>query len=203
MSGRAGIGVMVDDLLDAAIAAQIKEHATQKDVARQIAIGSIRYYMLKTRPLREMVFDFDEALKTDGNTGVYLQYAYARASNILKKAAAGRPELSSANSPQNISPERSRRATLASPLTPPEKALIKILSEMPAVIADASQEYDPSLLCDYAYGLATCFARFYETTPVLKADKETKPFRLVLVKTYLGILGQVLDVLGVPKLSKI
>lgn len=203
MSGRAGIGVMVDDLLDAAIAAQIKEHDTQKDVARQIAVGSIRYYMLKTRPQREIIFDFDEALKTDGNTGVYLQYAYARASNILKKAAAGRPELSSANSPQNISPERSRRATLASPLTPPEKALIKILSEMPATVTEATSSYDPSLLCDYAYALATCFAKFYETTPVLQAGGKAKPFRLALVKNYLRVLGQVLDILEVPKLSKI
>ncbi|OGB73452.1 arginine--tRNA ligase [candidate division Kazan bacterium RIFCSPHIGHO2_01_FULL_44_14] len=87
MSGRAGIGVIVDDLFTTVMEAQIKAHQTEPQIAEQIAVGSIRYYMLKTRPEREIIFDFDEALKTDGNTGIYLQYAYARANNILAKVA--------------------------------------------------------------------------------------------------------------------
>jgi arginyl-tRNA synthetase len=185
MSGRSGIGVMVNDLLDTAIAMQIKNHNTKEDVARQIAVGSIRYYMLKTRPQREIVFDFDDALSTDGNTGIYLQYAYARANNILAKAG------------------KSTKLALPDEMSPSEKALLKALSELDVYLDNAQREYDPSLLCDYAYLLASTFAKFYELNPVLKSEGSQKSFRLHLVTKYHKSLGQILSYLGVPTLEKI
>lgn len=186
MSGRAGIGVMVDDLVDATIAQQIKDHGSTPEVATKIAMGSIRYYMLKTRPLREIVFDFDEALRTDGNTGIYLQYAFARANNILEKVGTIKP----LSTPHELSET--------------EKQLVKVLSESAIAMDNAVKESDPSLLCDYAYALASTFAKFYETNSVLKAESAgAKTFRVHLVSTYRATLGQVLDCLGIPTLAKI
>ncbi len=193
MSGREGVGVMVDDLLNIIIAKQVETHKTPPKIAEQIAVGSIRYYMLKTRPQREILFDFDEALRTDGNTGVYLQYAYARASNILKKAA----RASTSDAPLNAPAE----------LTDQEKQLIKLLSEFGPNLWTAfnnnRQQPDPSLLCDYAYGLAVTFAKFYETNPVIKAEAGRKNFRIGLVSSYRSTLGEILKLLGIPRLEKI
>ncbi len=186
MSGRAGIGVMVDDLVETTIAQQRKEHSTEKDVAEKIAVGSIRYYMLKSRPEREIVFDFDEALRTDGNTGVYLQYAYARANSIITKF---KGSLSDVKMPKQLNDQ--------------ERDLIKVLGELDDFIQIATEKTDPSVMCDYAYKLANTFAKFYETSPVMKADDDTKIFRGNLVVHYQLSLGIVLDLLGIPKLTKI
>ncbi len=184
MSGRAGIGVMVRDLLETAKKLQIEKFQSEEDVAEQIAIGSIRYYMLKTRPEREIVFDFDEALKTDGNTGVYLQYAYARANNILAKA-------------------ESKGSFTKVDLNPQEQELIKQISELEEAFVNAIESLDPSLLCDYAYNLSNAFAKFYETSPVLSVEDNLKAFRIKLVEKYLETMGVCLKVLGIPALSKI
>ncbi|MDD5605871.1 MAG: arginine--tRNA ligase [Patescibacteria group bacterium] len=186
MSGRAGIGIMADDLLDTALALQTKRFNTPQKTAEQIAMGSIRYYMLKARPQREIVFDFDEALQTDGNTGVYLQYAYARANNILDKGSAHTPSPSSLTN-----------------LNKNERRLAKTLAEKDQVLAAAFREYDPSQLCDYAYELASTFAKFYETSPVLQAKPDIQSLRLGLVRSYLNTLREIMECLGIPTLPKI
>jgi arginyl-tRNA synthetase len=197
MSGRAGIGVMVDDLVDTTIAQQIETRESSQEVAEKIASGSIRYYMLKSRPEREIIFDFDEALRTDGNTGVYLQYAFARAYSILDKA------YPTANLPTYLDgPTLPVKDTIE--LNEYEKALIKNLSEATNGVNRAVENYDPSLLCDYAYELASSFAKFYETCPVMQADNESvKNFRINLVIAYRSVMGIVLDLLGIPGLTKI
>ncbi|MFA5009620.1 MAG: arginine--tRNA ligase [Patescibacteria group bacterium] len=197
MSGRAGIGVMVDDLVDATIAQQIKARESSHEVAEKIAEGSIRYYMLKSRPEREIIFDFEEALRTDGNTGVYLQYAFARAYSILDKAYPVANLPTYLDGPILLVKEKIE-------LNPHEKALIKNLSEATDGVHRAVENYDPSLLCDYAYELASSFAKFYETCPVMQAESESvKNFRINLVIAYRSVLGIVLDLLGIPGLTKI
>lgn len=185
MSGRFGVGVMVNDLLNTVTTKQIRDHKTEPDRAKDIAVGSIRYYMLKTRPLREIIFDFDDALKTDGNTGIYLQYAYARASRILMKEKA------------------TKTISVPDELNNSEKGLIKILSELESHIYKSANEYDPSLICDYAYNLASTFAGFYETSPVLKSDAKIKSFRLGLVSRYKETLETTLNLIGIPALPGI
>ena len=179
---------MIDDLYAAVTKKQIEEHPdTQMEVAEQIAVGSIRYYMLKTRPDREIVFDFDEALRTDGNTGVYIQYSYARAKNILAKL-----DKTEANN------------AAAKELNDYEKKLIKTMFEAPQAISLSVERLDPSLICDYAYNLATSFAKFYETSPVLKAETEAqKTFRTKLVNKYVELLSEILEMLGIPGIAKI
>jgi arginyl-tRNA synthetase len=189
MSGRAGIGVMVDDLYETARIRQLetRDRLLVKDrgVVDSIAVGSIRYYMLKSRPEREIVFDFDEALRTDGNTGVYLQYAYARANNIMEKL--GKVSLTKKIPDLNDA----------------EKNLLKIMASVGQYLDQTVAMRDPSLLCDYAYQLASSFAKFYETSPVMKSEGEIKAFRGSLVVSYKELLGKVLTLLGIPLIDKI
>ena len=188
MSGRAGIGVMVDDLFALALKKQMDEHQTEEKIARPVIAGTLRYYMLKNRPERDIIFDFDEAFKSDGNTGVYLQYAYARCCNILNKVPDWRPQVNKLK---------------ISELNPETTAVIKLLESYPAVIHAAAEELDPSLLADFAFELANRFASFYEKNPVLKANEELKNFRLHLVKSVQQILENTLKLLGIPLLTKI
>lgn len=189
MSGRAGIGVMVNDLFDTAWNKQIKEYQTSQDTARKIAAGSIRYYLLKTRPNRESIFDFDEALRADGNTGVYLQYAYARCHNIIDKVPGWSPEPERLKVPKEISVESTK--------------LLKLLENYPYILKTAAGELDPSLLADYAFNLANNFARFYENNPVLQSDEKLKNFRLHLVAGVKQILENALWMLGIPILERV
>ncbi len=187
MSGRAGVGVMADELLRTATQNQEEKYETDPETSRQIAIGSLRYYMLKSRPQREVVFDFDEALRADGNTGVYLQYAYARANNILNKLtdiSAGAPAVEQVNSA--------------------EKNLLLQLAEFSHWLERAAVELDPSLMADYGFELANRFAKFYETSPVIKAETPTQQqFRANLIRQYLIRLEETMKILGIPVLAKI
>lgn len=181
MSGREGIGVKTDDLFDTFVS----KITSENDEA--LASGAIRYYLLKFRPESNITFDMDTALKIYGNTGVYLMYAYARASNILKKA--GKITKPSGQLPEELSTE--------------EKNLIKKLEQFGETVELATVELDPSLLCDYLYELSTAFARFYENNPVIQSKGKVRAFRLGLVKTFKDILGKGLELLGIPTLPKI
>lgn len=189
MSGREGIGVKIDDLMDkmqeriATINSALSPSAVQN-----LASTTLRYYMLRNRPHKEIIFDFDEALKTDGNTGVYLQYAYARSCNILNKVESWKP-LANQEFPEELPSEN--------------KELIQVLESYPGILQLASVELDPSLLTDYAFQLASQFAKFYEKNPVLSADPITKNFRLHLVACVKQVLANLLEILGITPLEKI
>jgi arginyl-tRNA synthetase len=157
-------------------------------VAHDIVAGSIRYYMLRNRPEKDIIFDFDEAFKNDGNTGVYLQYAYARCCNILNKVPDWRPQANKLVIPT---------------LSPEAVSVIKLLESYPGVVSSAATQLDPSLLADFAFELANRFASFYEKNPVLKADEELKNFRLHLVLGVRQILANTLGLLGIPALEHI
>jgi len=189
MSGRAGIGAKVDDVYELAKIKQEQERGSGQRVAEAIAAGSIRYYMLKNRPNKDVIFDFDEALRTDGNTGVYIQYAYARCNNILAKVPDYSPQSEPVATPQDISPEA--------------KTLIKTLERYPALLREAAEATDPSLLTEYAFNLANELAKFYENNPVLKSDTAVKHFRLQLIASVKQVLGNLMGIIGMTPLEKI
>ena len=189
MSGREGIGVKIDDLMNKM---EEKISAINSDLSptdiQKLAATTLRYYMLRNRPHKEIIFDFDEALKTDGNTGIYLQYAYARSCNILNKVERWQP-LANQEFPQESSVETTE--------------LIQALENYPGILRVAAEELDPSLLTDYAFQLSSLFAKFYEKNPVLQADPITKNFRLHLVATVKQVLANLLSIIGITPLEKI
>lgn len=207
MSGRKGIGVKADDLLAAAESkagrevAQRHPEMTAQEVAalaHDIAVGAVRYYMVKFHTNTLIAFDFDEALAMQGNTGPYLQYACARARSILRRASAAVQ-----GCPADPG-EALAWAVAKNPFSgddgvmPVEKALVMEMADFPAKILSAAQEYLPSIVAEYAYTLASSFTDFYEGAPVLSAPPGEQARRIALVAAFVQVMTNVLDTLGLP-----
>jgi arginyl-tRNA synthetase len=196
MAGRRGIGVKADDLIDRIVEKTTEEVARrhpemsleeQKELGTRIAVGAVRYYMIRYNTNSVIVFDFKEALSLQGNTGPYLQYSFARASNILRKAESEVAHAETASLPD-----------AQGEITDAEKDLLKKLAEYPQVVRKGFKDVSPSAVTDYAYNLATTFMSFYEKAPVLSADEVTKQYRLTLVYAFRQVMANVLYVLGIP-----
>ncbi|HEY8742390.1 MAG TPA: arginine--tRNA ligase [Chloroflexota bacterium] len=196
-SGRQGIEVKADDLLNLAtqhMAAKLEEQQTagrgkssDAGTAEALATGAVRYYLLKFGLTQVIPFDFDDALRHTGDTGVYLQYAYARACNVLQRAGAA--------------PEADQPATIL----PADKALALALGRLPAIVEEAGSRLAPAILARYAFELATAFSDFYEHTPALykEADPAARRFRLRLVEAFRQTFHNTLELLGIPPLEAI
>jgi arginyl-tRNA synthetase len=181
MSGRRGIEVRADALLDRTIE-RVRDKARDEDTARLLAAGAIRYYLLKFSLTQIIAFDFDEALRTTGDTGVYLQYAHARASGILRKVAAdGDAEVAAPPS-----------------LHPSERALLHRIDGHARALADTATSLSPAVLTAYAFALASALSDFYEHTPAIvrEPDATVRRFRRALVAATRITLADTLRTLG-------
>jgi len=145
----------------------------------------MKYGMLKVSPEKVIFFDWEEALKLEGNTGSYLQYAYTRCSGILRKS------------------KKWKAVYKVKELTEHEKTLVKILSRFPQITEQSSNDLKPNHICNYVYELATVFNNFYENCPVMKAkDEGLKNFRLALVDATRIVLKNALNLIGIDVLEK-
>ena len=195
MSGRKGIGVKGDDLINTMIK-RLSEKVANEENAHVLAAAAIRYFMSRISTNKMIVFDFDEALRTTGDTGVYCEYAHARACSILAKA--GVEQFDTVQVPENV--------------TVPEENLIKKIAEYPNVLRDAGEELSPAPLAHYAFELASIFTDFYETPdpdaekqiPFIKIeDPVLKNYRLALVNVFRQTMVNCLDALGIVPLERI
>ncbi|HSX43908.1 MAG TPA: arginine--tRNA ligase, partial [Candidatus Saccharimonadales bacterium] len=177
MSSRSGDVVEIDWLFDR-IADAVKTRGGNDDPA--VIAGALRYQFLKVRVGSDVVFDVDEAVSVEGNSGPYLQYAHARARSILNK-----------KSPAS--------ATLED-LEPGERSLVRKLSEYSEVVNSSINDLMPHHVANYLYELAQTFNRFYEKNRVLGDPREA--YRLVLVQKYADILKNGLELLGIPAPEK-
>ena len=186
LSGRQGIDVGADDLLDEA-ERQVRSKARDQTVAARLAASAVRYYLLRFGLNSIINFDFGEALRTSGDTGVYLQYAHARACGILAKVAP-------LPFPQSV-PE----------LSPSEQTLVKLLERFPRVVAEAADGLSPSTLAGYTFSLATAFNDFYEHSDRLYQlqDQELRGLRRGLVDATRATLARSLQLLGLTPLARI
>ncbi len=193
MSGRKGIFVNVDDVLDILGKKAYEETAKRNDgasrkwitvTAGKIARSALRYEMTKIDRENTMTFDIEESLRLDGNTAPYLQYTYARSMKILEKAGKV-PEFA-----------------VPAAITDTELELAKALMSFPRVVEKSCDNLSPQEISRYAYSLCTLFNRFYQDSPVLRAEGATKAFRLSLVKAFVSVLGKCLNMIGVDALEK-
>lgn len=149
-------------------------------VARQVAMGAIKYADLSTDRQRDYVFDWDRMLAFEGNTGPYLQYAHARIRSIFR---------------------RTDEAVFAGAMMlgePQERDLAKALAALPEVITSTIETYSPSKLCTYLFDIAQSFTSFYEACPVLKAQNEAiRASRLSLCELTASTLRLGLNALGI------
>lgn len=157
--------------------------AEAEEVYRKVALGALKYFMLKVDPKKTMMFNPKESIDFNGNTGPFIQYTYARIRSILRKAAENSIEV--------------KESSTHIPISGKEQDLIKLVAKLPAVVKEAGEGYSPALLANYSYELAKEFNQFYHDFSILKEEDEAiRNFRLLLarecsiaIKSAMGMLG--------------
>jgi arginyl-tRNA synthetase len=202
MSGRSGTGVKAKDFIEMVRQKVIEkaDHPLEEEVASALASAAIRYYLLKFTLESQIIFDFDDALKTSGDTGVYLEYAHARACSILRKAKEQEVDL------------QWEKGGIPKQVSETERGLLDALSRFSSSVAKTGKTLRVSQLTEYAFDLATAFTNFYERpdpgadvqTPFIHLrDPELKTFRLCLVMAFQKVMGNLLNLMGMPRLERI
>ncbi|HEY1754675.1 MAG TPA: arginine--tRNA ligase [Bryobacteraceae bacterium] len=201
VSGRKGLGVKADDLIDKLIEKALEEvtsrHADEPEDARReaatrIAIGALRYFMLKFTRNSVIAFDLSEALSFEGETGPYVQYAAVRARNILRKLGERGESL------PDFRAELTREAMARQLQTEDCWQLLLSASKAGSAVERAVASGEPAHVARYAFQLAQSFSNFYHEYPVLtETDREKKTFLLWMTDYFRGQLERTLDVLGI------
>ena len=196
MKSREGTVVDADDLM-AQMIADAKElskdkvlrltgitEEEQNEIARKVGLGALKYFILKVDPRKNMLFNPEESIDFNGNTGPFIQYTYARIQSVLRKAA----EANVLVAAEGLQPT----------LTEQEVALVQKLTELPAVIRQAGDDFSPAVICNYAYALAQLFNSFYHDCSIMnEPDEQKRAFRLLLAKTVARTLEKTMALLGI------
>lgn len=152
---------------------------------KTLGIGALKYFLLKVDPKKRMLFDPQESIEFNGNTGPFIQYTHARISAILRRAKA-------LEVPYDFSPEQVEK------LHPRELELIYKLSEFPRTVEVAAVEYSPSVVAQYVYDLAKEYNGFYQEVPIFNEDDlEIRKMRIALSKSVATIIKKAMDLLGI------
>lgn len=190
MKSREGTVVDADDLMAEVIQSAKKmtqerghiegmSNDEKENLFRQIGLGGLKYYLLKVDPKKRMLFNPEESIELNGNTGPFIQYAHARIQSLLKKAG----EITSI---QQVA------------IKSEEKELIKQLVLFPIVIEEAGKEYSPALLTNYCFELVKAFNQFYQNVPILiEEDEKLKMLRLILAKNVGKVIKSSMKLIGV------
>ena len=173
MKSREGTVVDADDLVasmvadaTAASADRFKDMTEEeaREVARKVGLGALKYFLLKVDPRKNMLFNPDESIDFNGNTGPFLQYTYARIRSVVRRAEGFDPAKTSSAAPNAK-----------------ESALIQKIADFPNVVAEAGRVYSPSLIAMYAYDLAKEYNQFYHDYPILKEENaDVRQLRLLI-----------------------
>ncbi len=158
--------------------------AEAADVHRILGLGALKYFLLKVDPRKNMTFNPAESIDFNGNTGPFVQYSYARAKSVLRKAAEAGVSV-----PQKLVPEA---------LDAKELEVIRQIEQLPIVIAQAGKDYSPALVANYAFEMAKSFNQFYHDCPILREeDKDRQANRLLLCKVVAKVIKNALWTLGI------
>lgn len=155
-----------------------------EEVYRKVALGALKYFILKVDPKKTMMFNPKESIDFNGNTGPFIQYTYARIQSVLRKAAE-----------TSVVPGE---ADIHIALSDKEQDLIKSVAKLPDVVKEAGATYSPALLANYSYDLAKEFNQFYHDFSILKEEDATvRNFRLLLAKQCGEALKNAMGMLGI------
>ena len=197
MKSREGTVVDADDLMAAMIADAYeasKERTKQtempeeeaREVARKVGLGALKYFILKVDARKNMLFNPEESIDFNGNTGPFIQYTYARIASILRKAKEQGIEI-----PAELS-------TVNCQLSTKESELIQKLNQFPVAVRQAGTDYSPSGICNYCYELTKSFNQFYHDFTILnESDENLKLFRLSLAKAVAKVISLGMGLLGI------
>jgi arginyl-tRNA synthetase len=195
MKSREGTVVDADDLIDEMVqvardmSAELgKLESLSKEDAentfRMIALGALKYFILKVDPRKNMMFNPEESIDFNGNTGPFIQYTYARIKSVLRKAREN--NLLVNKNFDSIS------------LSPKEKDLLVRITLFPAAVKDAGDNYSPAIIANYCYELVKEYNQFYHEHSILsELDENQRNFRLILSETVAGIVKRGMNLLGI------
>ena len=203
MKSREGTVVDADDLMDKMVE-DAKEISKDKvntlqgiteeeanEIARKVGLGALKYFILKVDPRKNMLFNPAESIDFNGNTGPFIQYTYARIQSVLRKADLT-PTLSQG---EGASPLGGDGREV---LDPKELALIQRLTDYPAIVRNAGENFSPAVICNYAYDLACDFNSFYHDLSILnEPDSNKRALRLLLAKNVAKVIQSALSLLGI------
>lgn len=191
MKSREGTVVDADDLMDKMVLDAFELSSEKladmtldekREVARIIGMGALKYFILKVDPRKNMLFNPEESIDFNGNTGPFIQYTYARIRSLLRKAGDNLPALDVANVAPNDK----------------EIAIIQRLADFATTVIEAGKTYSPALIANYTYELAKEFNQFYHDYSILKEDDDNvKVFRLELSRTVASVIKRALSLLGI------
>lgn len=207
MKSREGTVVDADDLIAqmTSTARDISEELGKIDafseeekneLYKMIGLGALKYYILKVDPKKRILFNPEESVDFQGNTGPFIQYTYARIQSILRKSASTESMLSTSAALSTGSVERLDLTSFE--MHPKEKELIKILQQYPETIQLAAANYSPALIANYTYDLVKEFNSFYQNVPILATQDETeKAFRVKLSNAVAEVIKSAFALLGI------
>ena len=196
MKSREGTVVDADDLIEEmekTAEEMSKEHGKnddmspeqQKELYHMLALGALKYFILKVDPTKNMLFNPAESIDFNGNTGPFIQYTHARIRSIVRKGEEQGLDLKA-------------KVGEGMCLTDKEREVIKTLHDMPGAIESAANNYSPAMVANYAYGLAKLFNSFYQDTPILKEENTSiKTFRVQLCQAVAQALKNTMKILGI------
>jgi arginyl-tRNA synthetase len=195
MSKRMGRYITFDEILDEAIRRayrEVEERSPQlpneekEDIAEAVGIGAVKYALLNVASTKKVVFTWDRVLNFETNSAPFIQYAHARACNILKRSDS-----------DEIKPEYGLFEDSS------EKLLIRTIAIFPGIFINASESFQPNIVAGFANDLASKFNSFYAKLPVLKAESiGLRDARLALVKSTKIVLRNSLNLLGIEPLER-
>ena len=196
MKSREGTVVDADDLMEAMIADARKTsdelgkfndmtEEEKQEIARMVGLGALKYFILKVDARKNMLFNPEESIDFNGNTGPFIQYTYARIRSIMRKATSEGIVI-----PAELGAD--------APLNEKEIDLIQKLNDFGAAVAQAGIDYSPSGIANYCYELTKQFNQFYHDYSILNADSEAeKTVRLVLAANVAKVIKNGMELLGI------
>ncbi|MBQ2816924.1 MAG: arginine--tRNA ligase [Clostridia bacterium] len=192
MSTRKGHVIYLEDVFKASVAKakQIMEEkspdlADMDKIAQDVGLGAVVFSALSNNRIKDMVFSWDRALNFDGETGPYVQYTHARCCSAISKADGDLPQ-----------PDY---AVLSDPAS---QALISLLEKLPAVIAEAANKYEPSMITRHTVDIAKAFNKFYFDNRIMDDDLSVRAARVALTKCARNAIAIGLDLIGVKAPEK-
>lgn len=198
MKSREGTVVDADDLIEEVITIAKQtaneqgklsevDESKKEEIYKQIGIGALKYFILKVDPKKKMIFNPQESIDFNGNTGPFIQYIFARTQSLLRNAAQlGITSTLNEETVKNYTPNIK------------EAQLIRWMAQFPWVIKEAGSHYSPALIANYVYELACLYSNFYHDYKVLKEEDEyARQFRLSLTANTGRIIQKALYLLGI------
>lgn len=195
MKSREGTVVDADDLMAEMIntaretskeLGKLDGYSTEEaeKVFETVALGALKYFILKVDPKKNMMFNPQESIDFNGNTGPFIQYTYARIQSILRKAKDNGVDIKDVNTEVSLDEK--------------ESYLLKMLSEFPQVVSQAGKEYSPAMVANYIYDLAKEFNGFYHDFPILiEKNEEILNFRIQISKLVGTVIKNGMAIMGI------